>query len=102
MSDRPRFTLLGKAISFLLVLGLIALGAFMVMRSGMSGGSPEGEEAEEGAEAAISEVKVEVPRLSPPAAARPKSSPTKPGTVGKQRDPSTPLTFMSSMRASTS
>ena len=38
----------------------------------------------------------------PAAAWRPKSSPTKPGTVGKQSEPSTPLAFMSSMRASTS
>ena len=29
MNDRPRFTLLGKAISFLLVIGRVALGAFM-------------------------------------------------------------------------
>src|SRR5215472_12172187 len=38
----------------------------------------------------------------PAAAWRPNSSPTKPGTVGKQSEPSTPLAFMSSMRASTS
>ena len=42
MSDRPRFTALGKAISFLLVIGLIALGAFMVMRGGMTGGPGTG------------------------------------------------------------
>ncbi|HJR60834.1 MAG TPA: phosphate ABC transporter substrate-binding/OmpA family protein [Vicinamibacterales bacterium] len=66
MSDRPRFTVLGKAISFLLVIGLVALGAFMLMRGG--GTAPGGDAAEgEGAEPAVSEVKVEVPRLSPPA-----------------------------------
>src|SRR5687768_4300331 len=67
MSDRPRFTALGKAISFLLVIGLIALGAFMVMRGGMSPGSSAPGDAEEGAETAVSEVQLEVPRLSPPA-----------------------------------
>lgn len=67
MSDRPRFTILGKLISFLLVLGLIALGAFMIMRDG--GTTPAGPTAseEETAEPAISEVQVEVPRLSPAA-----------------------------------
>ena len=69
MSDRPRFTVLGKAISFLLVIGLVALGAFMVMRGGSlpttgGGGGTAGEDAEA---PAISEVQVEVPRLSPPA-----------------------------------
>ena len=67
MSDRPRFTALGKAISFLLVIGLIALGAFMVMRGGVSPGPSGPGEADEGAEPAVSEAQVEVPRLSPPA-----------------------------------
>ena len=68
MSDRPRFTLLGKAISFLLVLGLVALGAFMVMRGGSSSGPSEKSADSGDAEApAVSEVKVEVPRLSPAA-----------------------------------
>ncbi|MEX2660408.1 MAG: phosphate ABC transporter substrate-binding/OmpA family protein [Vicinamibacterales bacterium] len=66
MSDSPRFTVLGKAISFLLVIGLVALGAFMLMRDG-GGTPPAGEEAEGGEEPAISEVQVEVPRLSPAA-----------------------------------
>jgi hypothetical protein len=38
----------------------------------------------------------------PAAAWRPNSSPTKPGTVGKQSEPSTPFAFMSPIRASTS
>ena len=67
MNERPRFTILGKLISFLLVLGLIALGAFMLMRGG-SDAPQEAGGAEEGAEPAVSEVQVEVPRLSPPAA----------------------------------
>jgi NitT/TauT family transport system substrate-binding protein len=65
MSDTPRFTVLGKALSFLLVIGLVALGAFMLMR-GRGGDAPAAET--EGGEPEISEVKVEVPRLSPPAA----------------------------------
>lgn len=68
MSDSPRFTILGKAISFLLVIGLVALGAFMLMRGGGTDAPPAGAEAEGGAEPEISDVKVEVPRLSPPAA----------------------------------
>ena len=68
MSDRPRFTLLGKLISFLLVIGLIALGAFMLLRSTTSTDPAESKDAAESGDApAVSEVKVEVPRLSPPA-----------------------------------
>ena len=67
MSESPRFTILGKAISFLLVIGLVALGAFMLMR-GRGGNAPASEAPAEGGEPAISEVQVEVPRLSPPAA----------------------------------
>ena len=67
MNDRPRFTILGKAISFLLVIGLVALGAFMLMRGG-SAPAPAGDATEGGGEEpSVSEVKVEVPRLSPPA-----------------------------------
>ena len=66
MSERPRFTILGKAISFLLVVGLVALGAFMLMRGG--GDTPSGaDDPEEGGEPAVTDVQVEVPRLSPPA-----------------------------------
>lgn len=69
MSDSPRFTVLGKAISFLLVIGLVALGAFMLMRGGGGDGAKPAAAAEtEGGDPEISEVKVEVPRLSPPAA----------------------------------
>lgn len=64
MSDTPRFTILGKAISFLLVIGLVALGAFMLMRSGTDPAAP-GDETEGGDDPAVSEVQVEVPRLSP-------------------------------------
>ena len=68
MSDSPRFTVLGKAISFLLVIGLVALGAFMLMRGGGDGAKPSAGAETEGGDPEISEVKVEVPRLSPPAA----------------------------------
>src|SRR5215213_8486421 len=67
MSDSPRFTVLGKAISFLLVVGLVALGAFMLMR-GRDGATPSAGTETGGGDPEISEVKVEVPRLSPPAA----------------------------------
>src|SRR5688572_19499840 len=68
MSDRPRFTLLGKLISFLLVIGLVALGAMMVMRGGTSSDPAGSKDAAESGDApAVSEVKVEVPRLSPAA-----------------------------------
>jgi NitT/TauT family transport system substrate-binding protein len=68
MSDTPRFTALGKAISALLVAGLIALGAYLVLRGKIAGpsSSPEAE-ATKGAPD-VAEVKVEVPKLSPPAA----------------------------------
>lgn len=66
MSDSPRFTILGKAISFLLVIGLVALGAFMLMRGGSDPAAP-GAETEAGDEPEVSEVQVEVPRLSPAA-----------------------------------
>ena len=65
MSERPRFTFLGWIVSLALVAGLIALGAYMVMRGG---GDETKTSAEAEAEApAVSEVKIEVPRLSPPA-----------------------------------
>lgn len=69
MNDRPRFTVLGKAISFLLVFGLIALGAFMLMRGGdlPMTGNDAAEAGAGGDTPEVSEVQVEVPRLSPPA-----------------------------------
>ena len=69
MSDTPRFTALGKAISALLVVGLIALGGYLVLRGKI--GAPSSSSPEAGAPAGapdVAEVKVEVPKLSPPAA----------------------------------
>jgi NitT/TauT family transport system substrate-binding protein len=64
----PRFTALGKLLSILLIGGLIALGAFMVLRNrdavpGEQGAAPQS--SGDGPE--VSEVQVEVPRLAPPA-----------------------------------
>ena len=69
MNGQPRFTALGKLVSIVLVAGLIALGAYMVVgRPGpdeTAGGAP----AEEAAGAGdVQEVQVEVPKLAPPAA----------------------------------
>jgi NitT/TauT family transport system substrate-binding protein len=68
MSDQPRFTALGKFISILLVAGLITLGVYMIRGSGGSGDSGSTADSAEDAPAAeVTEVKLEVPRLSPPA-----------------------------------
>jgi NitT/TauT family transport system substrate-binding protein len=68
MSDQPRFTVLGKLVSTLLVVGLIALGVYMIQRNrGRDSGAPSGTTTEKGS-AEVAEVKAEVPRLSPPAA----------------------------------
>jgi NitT/TauT family transport system substrate-binding protein len=66
MSEQPRFTFLGWIVSIVLIAGLVALGAYMVLR-GRSGDTKTGEAAE-GEGSAVAEVKVEVPKLSPPAA----------------------------------
>src|SRR5215210_5285052 len=64
MSEQPRFTFFGWVASIVLIAGLIALGAFMVLRgrgdSKTAAGETPGAETPE-----VSEVKVEVPRLSP-------------------------------------
>lgn len=69
MADQPRFTVLGKLLSILLIGGLIALGGYMVVNRGVTapGGSsadtPESSDTPE-----VSAVQVEVPKLAPPAA----------------------------------
>ncbi len=68
MNGQPRFTILGKLFSVVLVLGLIGLGVYMI-RSRSAAGPSESPAAEKsgGGTAEVTEVKVEVPRLSPPA-----------------------------------
>ena len=70
MNDQPRFTALGKIISILLVAGLVTLGVYMI-RGGFGGGdNPSTTPADRPGEtpaAEVTEVKVEVPKLSPPA-----------------------------------
>jgi len=67
MNGQPRFTILGKLFSVVLVLGLIGLGVYMI-RSRSAAGPGESPAAEKpGGTAEVTEVKVEVPRLSPPA-----------------------------------
>jgi NitT/TauT family transport system substrate-binding protein len=69
MSDTPRFTILGKLLSVVLVLGLLGLGAYMIMGSSEDAASPAGEEGStEASDPEVADVKVEVPRLSPPGA----------------------------------
>ncbi len=69
MSDTPRFTILGKLISLVLVAGLITLGAYLVLRGRIAGpGSTTTEPTETpGGGTEVAEVKVEVPKLSAPA-----------------------------------
>jgi NitT/TauT family transport system substrate-binding protein len=70
MNDQPRFTVLGKLISTVLVVGLIGLGVYM-LRSGRSSnqaGPSTSTANTEGSSAEVTEVKAEVPKLSPPAA----------------------------------
>ena len=69
MSETPRFTILGKLISLVLVAGLITLGAYLVLRGRIAGpGSTTTEPTETpGGGTEVAEVKVEVPKLSAPA-----------------------------------
>ena len=74
MNQQPRFTALGKIVSILLVAGLVTLGIYMIRGrfggAGGAGGTAPGAEpaAESGGAPEVQEVKVEVPKLSPPAA----------------------------------
>jgi len=62
MNGQPRFTILGKLFSVVLVLGLIGLGVYMI-RSRSAAGPSESPAAEKsgGGTAEVTEVKVEVP-----------------------------------------
>ena len=68
-ANPQRFTPLGKFVSFVLVVGLISLGAWLVLRNAGGGGDTPGTEKAESADGApeVVEVKVDVPTLSPPA-----------------------------------
>jgi NitT/TauT family transport system substrate-binding protein len=74
MNQQPRFTALGKIVSILLVAGLVTLGVYMLRGrfggAGGAGGTAPGTEsaAESGGAPEVQEVKVEVPKLSPPGA----------------------------------
>ncbi len=64
----PRFTMLGRLISILLVGGLVALGVYMLgwRPGGDRSGAPASETGDRDA-AGVAEVQVEVPKLAPPA-----------------------------------
>ena len=68
-ANPQRFTPLGKFVSLVLVLGLIGLGAWLVMRNAGGGGDATGTDKAESADGTpeVVEVKVDVPTLSPPA-----------------------------------
>src|SRR5215203_585776 len=72
MNKQPRFTALGKIVSILLVAGLVTLGVYMIRGrfTGAGGLAPGASEpaADSGGAPEVQEVKVEVPKLSPPAA----------------------------------
>ncbi|MEO5897109.1 MAG: phosphate ABC transporter substrate-binding/OmpA family protein [Vicinamibacterales bacterium] len=66
MAEQPRFTFLGWAASIVLIAGLVALGAFMVLRGRGDSKTATPGEATSTEAPEVSDVKVEVPRLSPP------------------------------------
>ena len=64
----PRFTPLGKLLSILLVVGLVVLGAYMIVGQRSAGDSVEGgAEPADGGSSEVAEVQIEVPRLAPAA-----------------------------------
>lgn len=69
MADQPRFTVLGKLLSILLIGGLIALGGYMVVNRRGGGPGDRAADAPENADSPeVQAVQVEVPKLAPPAA----------------------------------
>jgi NitT/TauT family transport system substrate-binding protein len=66
MNGQPRFTILGKLISVVLVLGLIGLGVYMIRNRSAAGPGESATAETPGGTPEVTEVKVEVPRLSPP------------------------------------
>ena len=65
MAGEPRVTPFGKLISLLLVLGLVAVGIYMVKGKGSSSSSSVDEEP--GGPAEVAQLQLEVPRLAPAA-----------------------------------
>jgi NitT/TauT family transport system substrate-binding protein len=68
MNGQPRFTVLGKLISIVLVLGLIGLGVYMIRRGQTADSTAPAPTSETASATDVTEVKVDVPKLSPPAA----------------------------------
>lgn len=68
--SEPRFTVLGKLLSVVLIGGLIALGAYMVInrREAPSSGTTAEDASAPGGAPEVADVQLEVPKLSPPAA----------------------------------
>src|SRR4051812_28332461 len=65
-AEQPRFTFLGWFASIVLIAGLVALAAFMVLRGRGDTKAPVGDAKTSTEAPEVSDVKVEVPRLSPP------------------------------------
>jgi NitT/TauT family transport system substrate-binding protein len=69
MNGQPRFTALGRLISIVLVLGLVGLGVYMIQRGRVNRPASSASTSKGSSETPeVAEVKVEVPKLSPPAA----------------------------------
>jgi NitT/TauT family transport system substrate-binding protein len=66
MAGEPRVTPFGKLISLLLVLGVVAVGIYMVKGKKTAGESTPG--GEDGGPAEVATLQLEVPRLAPAAA----------------------------------
>src|SRR6187455_1209481 len=66
-ASSPRFTPLGKFVSLLLIIGLVAFGVYLVRRN-QSGGADAADKADAAGTPEVVDVQVEVPKLSPPGA----------------------------------
>jgi NitT/TauT family transport system substrate-binding protein len=68
MNGQPRFTALGRFVSILLVFGLIGLGVYLIQRGRAGRSGTAATPTESTATPEVAQVKVEIPKLSPPAA----------------------------------
>ena len=66
-ASSPRFTPLGKFVSLLLIIGLVAFGVYLIRRN-QSGGADAADKADAAGTPEVVDVQVEVPKLSPPGA----------------------------------